>query len=118
MGSDPGKGTANNFTAINCAVISEVMNSAASTTFGASLGELLILEPPVTLIDLIKNVQCLPDRRTYCIAPVYELPLIPYMLVKVIEQFFWNLDAYFRHILNVLWYDYSIIGTIPWPYRN
>jgi len=56
MGSDPGKGTANNFTAINCAVISEVMNSAASATFGASLGELLILEPPVTLIDLIEDI--------------------------------------------------------------
>ena len=109
MGSDPGKGTANNFTAINCAVISEVMNSAASATFGASLGELLILESPVPFVDFIENVQRLPDRRTYGIASVYELPIIPYVLVEVIKQFFWNLDAYFRHILNVLWYDYGII---------
>ena len=53
----------------------------------------------MSFIDLIKQIECFPDRCPDHVTSINELPLVTNMLVKVIKQFLWNLDADLRHTL-------------------
>ena len=56
----------------------------------------------VSFIDLIKHIEHFPDRSLDCVASIDELPLVTNVLVKVMKQFLWGLNADLRHTIVFL----------------
>ncbi len=51
----------------------------------------------MSLVDLIKHIECFSDRCPDRVASIDEFSLVTDMLVEVIKQFLGNLNADLRH---------------------
>jgi len=56
----------------------------------------------VARIDFIKDVQGFSDRRADRVTPIHELAILADVLIEIVEQLFWNLDAYYRWVTWIL----------------
>jgi hypothetical protein len=84
-------------------VTSAVTNSAARPTAPHGTRQLNhVLQAAGPGVDLIEDVQRLPDGRADRVAPIDELPVVADVLVEVLEQLLGNLDAYLGHLLGAL----------------
>ena len=82
---------------MTCEVTSAVTNRATRATRRLSPGSLLIVEPPLALIDVVEDVEGLPNGRADGLAPVDELPVFADVSVEVRQEFRRDFDAYLGH---------------------
>src|SRR6056297_313129 len=101
-GSEYGMENASTFDAVNWAVTSAVTNSATMASWLVASSPLsVILEPPVPLVDLVEDVEHLPDRRPDGLAAVDELALLADVVVQVGEELLGHFDAYLGHTRRI-----------------